>query len=234
MKIFVIDDDVVARIALIDVIRTIAGSIYQVVEFESGDAAWGALQSGDVGPMLVCCDIRMPGLSGLDLLQRVRQSATMADLPFVLISSINDLETIRKAVTMDVTGYIVKPFVPEDASARMIKVLNLARNKCMELPAQTLVRLKITSSRYSAYLSGMRAQIAQLFTEINAASQAEHFERITQKTEALQAGCLTLGLWRAANLLGAVRPSGADSTLLIDALSEINQHLQYQTYSVKV
>ncbi len=231
MKIFVIDDDIIARMALIDVIKSVGGSAYRIIELDSGDAAWEMLQGDGVPPMLVCCDIRMPGMSGLNVLEKVRGWEKTRELPFVLISSSNDAETIKKAATMAVTGYIVKPFVHEDASARLTRFLTLARSNSMEAPAQTIERLKITTDRYNAYLSGMRSQIAQLFAEINVASDAAQFERINSKIDAFKTGCSSLGLWRAAKLLDSVRLPKSGDAHALESLTEILQHIQYQTYT---
>jgi two-component system chemotaxis response regulator CheY len=153
LKIFVVDDDLISRMALIDAINSVGGDVFDLVEYESGDDAWRALQGKGVPPMLICCDIRMPGISGLELLEKVRAKSETKDLPFVLISSANDAETIKKAVASGVSGFIVKPFAHDDAKTRMSKALNLARHKSIESPAETMTRLKLSLERYRAYLS---------------------------------------------------------------------------------
>lgn len=232
MKIFVVDDDIVARMSLIDVIKSAGGNAYRPVEFDSGDAAWDAIQGTGVPPVMACCDIRMPGMSGLDLLEKVRGSPHINDLPFVMITSKSDTETINQSIAMGVTGYIVKPFVEKDASVRMTRALNLARSRMMETPGQAMARLKLIDTKYIAYLSGIRSQIAQLFSEIHMATTLEHYERINRKIETLKNGCATLGLWRATRLLELLKVPDTSQEQVTESLSEISQHIQYQTYSI--
>ncbi|MDH4451472.1 MAG: response regulator [Rhodoferax sp.] len=231
MKILVIDDDMIARMALIDVIREVGGNPYRLVELDSGDAAWPLFQRDVVPPMLVCCDIRMPGMSGLELLEKVRALESGKRLPFVLISSSSDVDTITRAASLGVTGYIVKPFEQQEASARLGRFLALARGHSMEEPAHTVARLKINTDRYNHYLWGLRSQITQLLGDMHMATDMAHYARMNAKVEAIKKACQSLGLWRAVHLLEPVRMPVSPEAYVLEALHEIRQHIQYQTYS---
>jgi two-component system chemotaxis response regulator CheY len=97
MRALVVDDDIVSRMALADLMRSFIE--LKVVEAVDGQDAWEKLEMGPA-PMICCCDVQMPRLSGIDLLKRVRASSRHKDIPFVLVTAASDLDTVRKAVTL--------------------------------------------------------------------------------------------------------------------------------------
>jgi len=62
-------------------------------------------------PNLIITDIDMPGMTGLELCNRIRQ--TGSQLPIVVITSHSDKEMIIKAKTLDLAGWLLKPVTPE-------------------------------------------------------------------------------------------------------------------------
>lgn len=234
LKILVIDDDIIARMALAEVIRSVSDRVGQVVEFQSGNDAWSELEQSFVLPFMVFCDIRMPGMSGIDLLQVVKKNERMKDLPFVMISSAGDMETIKTALAIGIAGFVVKPYSFDDACLRLKKFISVAREKMAETPAQTRSRLKISAERYSHYLSGLRAQLSHLAVQAKASSMPHELDRVKHKIEALRTASQTLGLWRAISILENMMAAAATQDNLLDGLHEVNQLVQYQTYSVDV
>lgn len=60
---------------------------------------------------LIISDINMPRLSGLELLEDIRsRKSKIADTPFILVSTENEMEIITKAMSLGVSNYIIKPF----------------------------------------------------------------------------------------------------------------------------
>lgn len=81
----------------------------------NGQAAWELLESeGDFD--LVFADLKMPRLSGIALLDKIRQSATLQALPVVVISSEAEPASILEAGKHNATAYVVKPFSVEKIS----------------------------------------------------------------------------------------------------------------------
>ncbi len=58
---------------------------------------------------LIFSDTSLEGMSGLDFLKFIRSSKRHSDMPFVLVSSDNNIEPIRLARSESVTAYILKP-----------------------------------------------------------------------------------------------------------------------------
>ena len=81
-------------------------------------------------PNLIVTDIRMPGMSGLDLLDEARRVGF--DGKFVIVSGYSDFQYAKQALQLGVAGYLLKPIEPADASA----VLSHVRNKLINREAE--------------------------------------------------------------------------------------------------
>ncbi len=81
-------------------------------------------QSFDV----VLLDIRLPGISGIDLLKTVDNCYQMTEI--VVITGINDVNTAVKAMKLGASDYIVKPFTLDKLNASISSVLKKRRLPC--------------------------------------------------------------------------------------------------------
>lgn len=59
---------------------------------------------------MVICDWNMPKMKGLDLLKQIRATSDWQNLPFIMLTSETDRESVTEAVLAGVSQYIVKPF----------------------------------------------------------------------------------------------------------------------------
>lgn len=116
MKVLVVDDDIVSRMVLMHLIDNCGQ--YEIVEADDGEDAWVKLEQG-LAPGIVFCDLRMPRLSGMELLARVKAVPRLGGTPFVLVTSANDGDTLRQASALGADGYIVKPFDPAQVRAQL-------------------------------------------------------------------------------------------------------------------
>lgn len=62
---------------------------------------------------LVISDWKMPGLSGVDLLKRVRSDKRSTTVPFIILTTNNRKEHVVEAAKSGVDNYLAKPFVIE-------------------------------------------------------------------------------------------------------------------------
>ncbi|MFT5644134.1 MAG: two-component system chemotaxis response regulator CheY [Janthinobacterium sp.] len=124
MKVLIVDDDIFSRMMLMHLIA--ACGQFDFVEAEDGLDAWQQLEGGLL-PAILFCDVRMPRLSGLDLLQRVKRDARLSSVPFVLISTANELHTAQQAVASGAAGYIGKPFQADRVRIDLRLLLDQAR-----------------------------------------------------------------------------------------------------------
>jgi CheY-like chemotaxis protein len=78
-----------------------------VVEAEDGE---DAILKLDEDCRLVLSDWKMPHLSGYELLNWLKQSSRFKDIPFVMISSVGDEDSIEKAKEAGTSAYLIKPW----------------------------------------------------------------------------------------------------------------------------
>lgn len=220
MKALVVDDDVVSRMALMDLLASYG--MFEPVEADDGATAWALLESG-LRPQICFCDVRMPHLSGIELLQRMKANPVLARVPFVLVSSASDRETVLQAVGLGAVGYILKPLNAAEAHAHLGKIFRVTIDKQVEHPGATLKRLNIGPDRLGAYLSAFIAQLdaaqGQVGVLLAAGAEADARRRI----DAVYTGCMTLGLWQGAAQLDAARADLADARMLGVALDTVGE-----------
>ena len=96
--------------------------------FEIGTAASGeeAIRMFRVhDPQVVLLDVGMPGMSGIETLERLKQ--IKPDVAVIIISGQNDPELIFKTSKLGADDYISKPFEPRDLETRLGKVIDKLR-----------------------------------------------------------------------------------------------------------
>lgn len=98
--ILVVDDDRLVLAALAEGLRA-AG--YRVTGAAGGHDALGA--AGREAPDLALIDVRMPGMSGIELGGKMRE----AGVPFLYLSAYGDQDVVEQAVNEGALGYLVKP-----------------------------------------------------------------------------------------------------------------------------
>lgn len=209
-KIMIVDDDVVARMMLMHMVDT-SGN-FEIVEAEDGEQAWRMLAAG-AAPSLCFCDLRMPRLSGTELLTRVRAEQRLAGLPFVLVSAAADGDTVQRAAALGADGYIVKPF-QADQVEQHLSALQARSGPIDEAPRDTLKRLGIDSTRLPLYLSGLQRQLRAAGPAIERLLDALDQGEAKLRLARLREGCATLGLATAAATLHVLE--GPD--VLLDAM----------------
>ncbi|MYM40134.1 response regulator [Duganella qianjiadongensis] len=229
MKVLVVDDDVVSRMVLMHLIDS--SGQFEIAEAEDGEDAWQLLQQG-LRPAICFCDLRMPRLSGLELLQRLRQHSDFATLPFVLVTSANDHHTVEEATQSGATGYVVKPFQADQVRQHLQALLPAAQTSYRhraEEPGLTLVRLGINADRLLVYLNGFASQLGTASEELGTVLEQGRYDELQQRLERLHAGCVTLGLGGAADCLQQLQAAPLSVPAIQAALKEVVRAVSYQT-----
>ncbi|MDL2354342.1 MAG: response regulator [Pseudomonadota bacterium] len=214
MKVLVVDDDVVSRMVLMHLVDSCGA--YEVYEAEDGEDAWEQLRQG-LRPAICFCDLRMPRLSGMELLARVKADAALDGMRFVLASSANDHATMAQANSLGAGGYLVKPFEQDMVLAQMAGLA--AHTEDTEHPLATMERLGIDGERLLVYLGGFDSQLMAAGAPLAALLAAGEHAEARQRIERLHAGCVTLGLAGAAARLDALGTGRLDGESLQPALA---------------
>ncbi|MDH4224668.1 MAG: chemotaxis response regulator CheY [Deltaproteobacteria bacterium] len=118
MKILVVDDFATMRRIISNVLRQLG--FENIVEAEDGTRALAILQSEPID--FVITDWNMPQMSGLDLLKAIRSSATLKDMPVLMVTAEALQENIIAAAQAGVNNYIVKPFDAKTLAEKINKV----------------------------------------------------------------------------------------------------------------
>ena len=105
-KVLVVDDDpVVAK----SFDRVLAGKGYAVITASSGQEALNKLETEDYD--VVFTDIKMPGMSGLEMAEQVKASRPW--LPVVIVTGYGSPDNEARAEAAGVSGFLRKPLSPE-------------------------------------------------------------------------------------------------------------------------
>ncbi|RZF29252.1 response regulator transcription factor [Paraburkholderia sp. UYCP14C] len=122
IKILIADDHAIVRGGLKQIIATTADMIV-VEETGHGSEVIDKLRSCDIDLLLL--DMTMPGISGVDLIRRVR--ADRPALPLLVLSIHNEAQVASRALRAGATGYVTKDSDPEVLLAAIRKLADGGR-----------------------------------------------------------------------------------------------------------
>lgn len=108
-RVLVIEDDDVVRA---EITGTLAGQGFEVTE--AGDGRAGLWQLWDGRPDIILCDLMMPVMDGLEVLDAIRNRPEWATIPFVFLTSCEDRASMRRAMETGADDYVTKPFVARE------------------------------------------------------------------------------------------------------------------------
>lgn len=124
-KILIIDDEPWTIIDLESIISSYALDFTVSDSYQSPVKALAAII--DSKPDLVITDIRMPGMTGLELMERVRRQNI--DCEFVIISGYSDFNYAKTAISLGARGYCLKPLNPIEVQECLKKSKDLLDEK---------------------------------------------------------------------------------------------------------
>ncbi len=120
-KILVADDERSVRVVLK---KFLSSQGHEVIEASNGDEALSILKSGNLD--LAFVDIKMPGKSGIEILEEVR------DVPIVIVTAYGTMDFTVSAMEKGAVDYITKPFSFEDIEGVLKKVLSMPSQEVEE------------------------------------------------------------------------------------------------------
>lgn len=95
--------------------------VANVLTCADGVEAQEILDAGDDRVDVVLCDWRMPRMTGIQLLKQIRK--THPDLPFMMVTANADVDSIKTAAASGVSGYIAKPFSPDQLKKKLVALI---------------------------------------------------------------------------------------------------------------
>ena len=154
-RILVVDDETNARTALLELLRDEGYAV------ESAADAFKALgKAADFTPDLVLTDLKMPGMDGLQLLQKLRESDP--DLPVIMMTAFGEVDTAVQAMRSGARDYLAKPVNVGELSVVVARELEQRR-----LRAETgLLRERLTEKYSFDKIIGSSAPMQTVFKTV--------------------------------------------------------------------
>ena len=118
MKILIVDDFSTMRRIVKNLLRDLGFTNTQ--EADDGTTALPMLQNGQFDFLVT--DWNMPGMSGLDLLKKVRADERLKDMPVLMVTAEAKRDQIVAAAQAGVSGYVVKPFTAAVLKEKIEKI----------------------------------------------------------------------------------------------------------------
>jgi two-component system, response regulator PdtaR len=168
-RILVVDDD---RLVLSTLSMGLERAGFAILRASSGEEAVQICMQ--VRPDLILMDICMPGISGLEAIQRIHESV---NVPVIFLSSYDDIETVEQAVKQGGLGYLVKPvevhqIVPE-IQAVLARAADLSQLKAIESQLeQALAAERHTSIAIGIMMERQHLSVAEAYELLRAQSRS--------------------------------------------------------------
>jgi adenylate cyclase len=170
-------DDEPANRALLR--KLLAHRGYDVVEASDGEAALDAVTEHE--PDLVCLDVMMPKVDGVEVCRRLRARPECAGLPILLLTALNRAEDKARGLDAGANDFLSKPFDESELSAR---IHSLMRTKALQDRLADLLGRYVSESvaaealrdPFAVSLGGDRRRVSTLFADVRGytALAAEH------------------------------------------------------------
>lgn len=137
---------------------------YKVVVASSGENALKYLSIKR--PDLILLDVMMPGMSGYEVCEKVKQTPSLADIPIIFLSAKSDLNDIVKGFKLGAADYISKPFKGEEVLARLRTHIELSRSRAaLERKSAELSRLSQELEQKNKIITNDAEQLRKTLAE---------------------------------------------------------------------
>ncbi|MCR5428507.1 MAG: response regulator, partial [Lachnospiraceae bacterium] len=172
-RILVIDDDETVR----ELIRSIMEPQYAILTANSG--AEGVKAAKDNIPDLIMLDVHLTDLTGFEVMQRLNNESSTAEIPVLLITGDHDSVTEENAFKSGAADFIRKPFVPDILKQRAKRLIDLFHyqqyienevekqtNRSRRLSRDMMLVLSKTVDTKDHYTDGHSRRVAALCAEM--------------------------------------------------------------------
>ncbi|MGH8429842.1 MAG: adenylate/guanylate cyclase domain-containing protein, partial [Solimonas sp.] len=171
-RILVVDDNASNRDLLV---RRLQRQGHAVLQAEDGARALAMIESEPLD--LVLLDLMMPGISGYEVLTRLKADPRHRDLPVIMISALSELDSVVRCIEAGADDYLAKPFEPTLLRARVGS--SLEKKHMRDREHEMLEALRAEKERSEQLLLNILPQA--IVTRLNggAAVIADHLPDVT-------------------------------------------------------
>ncbi len=114
MQILVVDDNPDNIELICDILDTLGYDIHTAVD---GISALEIARANH--PDLMVLDVNMPGMSGFEVVEQLKQDELTSSIPIIMLTALSDVENRIHAMTLGAEDYLTKPFSPRELIARV-------------------------------------------------------------------------------------------------------------------
>jgi DNA-binding response OmpR family regulator len=177
--ILVVDDNEMNRDMLA---RRLERQNHQVLMAENGVRALELLNEQNID--LVLLDVQMPKMTGYEVLEHMKNDAKLKPIPVIMISAVDDLDSVVKCIELGAEDYLFKPFNPVLLRARVAATLDKRRAAASEDPAHLKAALTpvielilndasvLAAGEYGALSDDQRGAVERILTRAREAAEA--------------------------------------------------------------
>ncbi len=115
-RILAVDDTAVVLTRISDTLQ----NYYEVITVNSGARALSYLK--EEKPDLILLDIRMAQKDGITTLREIRAMKDCAEIPVIMLTGVEDKDTVLESARLGICDYILKPFTSDNLLKRIHKV----------------------------------------------------------------------------------------------------------------
>lgn len=153
-RVLVVDDYPMNRLKLARILEQQGHSVAMAAD---GREALSMMQQGEFDVVLL--DIVMPELDGYQVLERMAADGQLRDIPVIVISAVDDIDSVARCIEMGAVDYLPKPFNPTILRARL--QTSLQRKKLRDLERSYLQQeIMLRQSEKLATLGRLSAGMA--------------------------------------------------------------------------
>jgi two-component system response regulator YesN len=165
MKLLIVDDEELTRIGLINSIDWESLGIFTL--FQAEDGVSGLRIAREVRPEIVLCDVRMPRMNGIELVEQLEK--LLPNSAFIFMSGYSDKEYLKAAIRLKAINYVEKPLDPAEVAATIKEAYHCVRQN-MKTVKNELFYSREADSSFAAALTqpykDSRETIADLAKEL--------------------------------------------------------------------
>ncbi len=118
-NVLIVEDCSVMRLMIKRVLNLSDIELGTIFEAENGEEGLKLLESKNIG--LLILDMYMPVMDGMEFMEVVKSKTDIKDIPIIVVSSESNEKRIESLSNLG-SGFVHKPFTPEDLSAEIFKV----------------------------------------------------------------------------------------------------------------
>jgi len=171
--VLIVDDEYIGRETLQSVLE---GEGYELEMAENGLQA--IEKAKKLLPDVILLDVMMPGMTGFEVCQRIRNDPQIAEIPIIILTALDDRESLLNALKAGADDFISKPFDRYELRARLMGITRLNRyQKLIQERAKLREANTQLLSAYEATIEGWSHAL-----DLRDQETEGHSQRVTELT----------------------------------------------------